>query len=146
MIDMLRNQRTLNTVTTGAIAQFFSGSNISLPSNSFPNFLTYPKNRYGYTIDFWINQTGLTAEEDIITSVTDSGAQVTVSLHSNGTTTLFMQDNSERQATWMTDPICSHRIAQEGKHHVAVVVDGGPKMIIWVVDGHLCDGGPTGAA
>jgi hypothetical protein len=26
-------------------------------------------------------------------------------------------------------------------HHVAIIVDGGPKVICFVVDGRLCDGG-----
>ena len=27
-------------------------------------------------------------------------------------------------------------------HHVGILVDGGPKLIAFVVDGKLCDGGP----
>jgi hypothetical protein len=37
---------------------------------------------------------------------------------------------------------CDPGICEAGKlHHVVVIVDGGPKIIVFVVDGRLCDGG-----
>lgn len=45
----------------------------------------------------------------------------------------FQSENS-----WGCDP----DMLEAGKlHHVAVIVDGGPKIIMFVVDGKLCDGG-----
>jgi hypothetical protein len=40
---------------------------------------------------------------------------------------------------WDCDPGTLH---QGALHHVTVIVDGGPKIITFVVDGVLCDGGP----
>jgi len=37
---------------------------------------------------------------------------------------------------------CDPGLLQPGKlHHVAAIVDGGPKVITFIVDGQLCDGG-----
>jgi len=32
-------------------------------------------------------------------------------------------------------------VGADGRHHVVAMVDGGPKLILFVVDGRLCDGG-----
>ncbi|MBN1853210.1 MAG: hypothetical protein JW829_10820, partial [Pirellulales bacterium] len=37
---------------------------------------------------------------------------------------------------------CDKDILKPGiRHHVAIIVDGGPKVITFVIDGILCDGG-----
>ena len=41
-------------------------------------------------------------------------------------------------ASWDCDP---GLISAGGAHHVTVIVDGGPKIVSFVVDGILCDGG-----
>ena len=39
------------------------------------------------------------------------------------------------------------RVSQSrARHHLGIAVDAGPKMISFVVDGKLCDGGPDLAA
>ena len=35
------------------------------------------------------------------------------------------------------------RLRAAGVHQLAVVLDGTPRLVTWVVDGTLCDGGPT---
>lgn len=38
----------------------------------------------------------------------------------------------------------TRRLAERNiPHHLGVVVDAGPKMVSFIVDGKLCDGGPT---
>jgi hypothetical protein len=43
---------------------------------------------------------------------------------------------------WSTDPACSRQLAQPGSHYLALVLDPGPMMVSFMVDGKLCDGGP----
>ena len=40
-----------------------------------------------------------------------------------------------------TDPMCSAVLASPGKHHVGIVLDAGPMVVTFVVDGLVCDGG-----
>ena len=77
------------------------------------------------------------------------GAEVTVSMASNGTVSIVLKDGEDDgadDATWWTDPTCSARLrgasgTSGGARHLGIVVDAGPKMIMFTVDGHLCDGG-----
>ena len=39
------------------------------------------------------------------------------------------------------DPTCALTLALPGKHHVAAIIDAGPQIVLWLVDGFLCDGG-----
>ena len=54
-----------------------------------------------------------------------------------GALQLVMNDG-QTENRWSSDP----GLLTAGKaHHVAVIVDGGPRLILFVVDGVLCDGG-----
>jgi hypothetical protein len=48
---------------------------------------------------------------------------------------------SVQDAAVALDPTCALALAEEGKHQLAVVVDAGPQLVMWLVDGTLCDGG-----
>ncbi|MCR9289366.1 MAG: glycoside hydrolase [Bacteroidetes bacterium] len=48
--------------------------------------------------------------------------------------------NTEYCETWTTDPGMLDVI---NEHHVSLIIDNGPKTIMWVVDGKLCDGGTS---
>lgn len=48
--------------------------------------------------------------------------------------------NSEYCETWTTDPGMLDVIKD---HHVSLIIDNGPKIMMWVVDGKLCDGGTS---
>lgn len=61
------------------------------------------------------------------------------------TTTGFRQlevsiSTGERVATWTTDP---GLLTLAGPHRVMAIVDNGPNIITWLVDGKLCDGGES---
>ncbi len=59
-------------------------------------------------------------------TLTDCGT-IQISLHDGRT-----------HSSWDCDP----NVIQVGKkHHLVVIVDGGPKIISFIVDGQLCDGG-----
>ena len=57
---------------------------------------------------------------------------------------LDMIDRSGARVRFGTGPVCSQWLkdGQQSMHHVGILVDGGPKLIAFVVDGKLCDGGP----
>jgi hypothetical protein len=45
--------------------------------------------------------------------------------------------------TWDTDPTCSAQLASSGTHYFGMILDVGPGMVLFFVDGKLCDGGVT---
>ena len=152
-----------------AVLEGGGSASIAAASSALPNFAEYRHARFGLTLDYLLSplpsKAPLTRLLDASVSVpsgSDGGADgvgggggaeeggawrgLRVSAYGNGTHALEMRDARGLNASWRTDPICSARLASAGTHHVGVVVDGGPKMILWVVDGKLCDGGPWGAA
>jgi len=49
----------------------------------------------------------------------------------------IMLNDGRTENRWTSDP---DRLSPRRRHQVAVLVDGGPKIIFFVVDGRLCDG------
>jgi hypothetical protein len=54
----------------------------------------------------------------------------------DGVLTLLLSDG-QTVNRWASDPLAP------GRHHVVVNVDGGPRVISFVIDGRFCDGGET---
>jgi hypothetical protein len=52
---------------------------------------------------------------------------------------ITLNDGRTRNS-WSSDP---GMLENGTAHHVSVIVDGGPKIISFVIDGKLCDGGET---
>ncbi|MBI1321294.1 MAG: hypothetical protein GC168_20405 [Candidatus Hydrogenedens sp.] len=67
------------------------------------------------------------------------GGGVRVATTEGGTVGITLSDD-EHTATWDTDP---GAVMSGGRHTIAFVVDGGPNVILPVVDGVPCDGGET---
>jgi hypothetical protein len=65
----------------------------------------------------------------------------------NGTISIELRDTGGTREGWITDPVCSAQLLAHMQAktvaHAAVVIDAGPQMVLFMVDGRLCDGGPT---
>jgi len=93
--------------------------------------------RAGFSLDLWLQLNSLDPGQTILDSRDGTGAGILVSTTDRGTIAIALNDGRQ-QATWDTDP----GAIQAGQlHHVVITVDGGPKIITFVVDGVLCDGG-----
>jgi hypothetical protein len=93
--------------------------------------------RRGFSIDLWIRFDSLAAGQVVLDNRTENGRGFALQTTARGTLEIVLNDGRS-ESRWDCDPGC----LQVGKmHHVVVVVDGGPKIILFLVDGHLCDGG-----
>ncbi len=91
----------------------------------------------GFTVDLWITPDDLSREQVIFDTRNRYGRGITLALRPEGTLRIILGDRFIEH-WWDSDP----GLLQPGKtHHVAVTVDGGPKIITFVVDGVLNDGG-----
>jgi hypothetical protein len=91
----------------------------------------------GLSVDFWIRLDDLAAGQVILDSRTPDGRGIALSTTKAGTIQIELNDGA-RAASWDCDP----GLLTPGRlHHVAAIVDSGPKIISCVVDGMLCDGG-----
>lgn len=93
--------------------------------------------RTGFSIDVWLNLPSLDGGQTLLDTRDASGKGIT--LTTTGSRTLRITLNDGRQeASWD----CDQGKVLEGKsQHVVITVDGGPKIITFVVNGTLCDGG-----
>ena len=94
--------------------------------------------RAGLTLDLLI-EAGPTSATILLDTRTGDGAGLAVSLTPQRTIRFSMSDG-RTEASWESD---SGLLESDGSHHVGIIVDGGPKLILFVIDGVLNDGGST---
>lgn len=93
--------------------------------------------RAGFTIDFWLQLESLAPGQIILDSRGDAGSGILLATTGAGTIRITLNDGRQ-ESSWDCDRDSLHA----GKlQHVGIVVDGGPKIITFVIDGVLCDGG-----
>ena len=93
--------------------------------------------RAGFSLDLWLKLDSLKAGQAILDSRDASGKGILVSTTDAGTLQITLNDG-RTESSWDSDK----GAIKPGKlHHVVITVDGGPKIITFVVDGVLCDGG-----
>lgn len=93
--------------------------------------------RSGFSIEMWARFDSLVPGQIILTNRQQSRQGFCLQTGTHGTLEIVMNDG-RTENRWNSDP----GMLEEGKiHHIAVVVDGGPKIITFIIDGNLCDGG-----
>lgn len=93
--------------------------------------------RQGFSLDLWLRLDSLEAGQVILDNRDDEGRGFCLQTTPRQTLELILHDGRS-ESRWDCDP----GWLEAGKrHHVAAIVDGGPKVIMFVVDGRLCDGG-----
>jgi hypothetical protein len=93
--------------------------------------------RAGFSVELWLTLESLSGEEVILDNRTAWGQGFAVTTTDRGTVKITLNDGRS-ESSWDCDP----GVLKAGKlQHVVSIVDGGPKIITFVVDGVLCDGG-----
>ncbi len=93
--------------------------------------------RAGFSIDVWLNLSSLAADQTLLDSRDAAGKGIALTTTANKTLRITLNDGRQETA-WESD----QGALQTGKpQHVVITVDGGPKIITFVVNGVLCDGG-----
>lgn len=101
--------------------------------------LADPAEGGGFAIDLWLTPDGGSTEQTILDTRNRFGRGITLTLRPEGSVRITLGDRSI-ETTWESDP---GLLTPGGRHHVAAIVDGGPKILTFVVDGVLCDGGTS---
>lgn len=93
--------------------------------------------RAGFALDLWLQLDTLEAGQVLVDSRPPNGQGLALLTTERGTIETILNDG-RTENRWDCDP----GTIEAGKlHHLVVSVDGGPKLITFVVDGRLCDGG-----
>ncbi len=93
--------------------------------------------RAGFSIDAWLSLDDLTAGQVLLDSRDNSGEGIALLTVEGGAVEVVINDGRS-ESRWRSD---RGTMLAGRKQHLAVIVDGGPRIIIFVVDGVLCDGG-----
>lgn len=94
----------------------------------------------GFTIDVWLQLSDLSPGQVILDGRSNGGSGVRLAITPAGTIGLELNEGEKSRSAWDTDP----GIVKGGRlHHVVAIVEGGPRIIMFVVDGVLCDGGES---
>lgn len=89
----------------------------------------------GFTLELWTGLEGLAPGRTLLDTRDENGKGIALTMAAEGAVRLDMSDG-EIHAEWTSD-----KVPPGPHHHVAVIVDGGPRIITFVIDGTLCDGG-----
>jgi hypothetical protein len=95
--------------------------------------------RGGFSLDLWLKLDSLAPGQILLDSRTETGKGIAVATAASDAIEITLCDGRQTTA-WHSDP---GTIRVGGLQHVVITVDGGPKIITFVVDGVLCDGGDS---
>lgn len=100
--------------------------------------------RQGFTIETSVQFRELTAGQTLVSNW-DPSTRRGLKIETNAQSALTLSFGDGRHiASWSSDPGTHPGTLRVGvPQHIAVIVDGGPKIISFVIDGHLNDGGPV---
>ena len=92
----------------------------------------------GLTLDLWVQLTDLSPGQPLVNTRLDDGPGLALVTADKGTVRLHLSDGKAK-ASWDCDP----GLLRPGKlHHIVAIVDPGPRILTFLIDGQLCDGGP----
>ncbi|MEZ4861636.1 MAG: LamG-like jellyroll fold domain-containing protein [Caldilineaceae bacterium] len=93
--------------------------------------------RQGVTLELWLRFHALEADQVVLDSRNEQGQGFCLRTTAQETLEVSLHDGRS-ESRWSCDP---GLLTVDDWHHVAVVIDGGPKVITFIIDGMLCDGG-----
>jgi hypothetical protein len=94
----------------------------------------------GFTLEFWVKFRELTAGQ-VLFDTRDKGTGINLKISERATLELTMGD-SRTQFSWDSDPGTHPGTLKVGEwQHIAMVVDSGPRIVSFIVDGQFNDGG-----
>jgi len=92
--------------------------------------------RQGFTLDLWVRFDSLEADQVLVDSRTANGQGFALQTTWRETVEIVLNDG-RAESRWDCDP---GLLTPDEWQHLVVIVDGGPKLITFVVNGLLCDG------
>lgn len=144
---LFRQHETREVARAGLLLDHAGSGETGVRGPTFPPFLTRDQAhadmgtkdlRGGCTFEVrW--QAPLTGRVELLAGLDAQGAGYRLTAEADGSVRLWLSDG-RTEVTWASDP----GLVRAGQsHHVTAIVDGGPKIVSFVVDGVLCDGGQT---
>ena len=93
--------------------------------------------RAGFSIEMWLRLETLEAGQVLLDTRDETGAGLALETVASAAVQIVLNDG-RTECRWRSD---AGLVAAGEPQHVVCIVDGGPKIIMFVVNGRLCDGG-----
>ena len=136
LLEGVWSQETNRTVARLGLAAELA----SIPTGAS---LRMPNLGSSFSLDFWIRLRELTPGQVLFDATSSGGRGVRLTTSDNFSLRLTMADG-ERETVWESDAGTHPGTMKTGVwQHIAVIVDGGPRIISYVIDGQFNDGGAT---
>lgn len=150
LLDGLWSQFTANTVARDGLLLELPAAESAIPAEAalpkLPEFLARDGQRAdygtkdlraGFTVEAWLEFADCSAGQTILDTRTANGQGLALQTTARGTVEIVLNDG-RTENRWDCDPSL---LTPGRRHHLVAIVDGGPKLVLFVVDGVLCDGG-----
>lgn len=143
VLEGLWNQATTKQVARSGLALDLSNKAITAGATMEMPTLPSLRDGKGFALDFWIKLHELSPGQTILDARDKDGKGLLLTTSDRFSLRLTMSDG-KAQAVWESD-YGTHpgTLRVNTWQHVAAIVDGGPKLITFVIDGVLNDGGAT---
>lgn len=149
LVGGLFNQWDNRSVSTNGLLLNFSGKRPPPAQAALPRLPAFNRRdaksedqrgldlRAGFSLDLWLQPDAGAPGRALLDSRDAEGKGLLVAADADGALRLTLNDG-RTECAWSSDP---HALAAGQPHHAVITVDGGPKIITFVMDGVLCDGG-----
>ena len=138
----------VSIATRGLVLDLPSGAAkipASVKTPGFPQFVQRSRRadygsddlRAGFSIDLWVTLPSLDPGQVLLDNRTPEGVGLVLLTVAGGSVAIAINDG-RTENRWWSDP---GMLTAGQPHHIAAIVDGGPKVISFVVDGRFNDGG-----
>lgn len=112
-----------------------------LPKFSLRNLNAYDYSKFdtksGVSLDLCVNLTSLRPGQNLLDSRTACGKGLCVTTGEQADIQITLNDGVS-ESCWRSEP---QVLRDAHLHHISIIIDGGPKIISFIVDGKFCDGG-----
>ncbi len=125
-------------LTKDGLALSLDGDAAEADSVDMPRLTDLTKANTGFTLDLRLKFKEMAAGQVILDSRDSRGKGIALMVDKDGAVKLHFSDGKNKAGVWTSDP---GLLTPGQTHHITAIVDGGPNIITFVVDGKLCDGG-----
>lgn len=137
LLDLLWRDEEVGSVTREGLVLEAEGAACEAGKTLDMPRLPVPRLRGGFSIDLAFTAAEWRPGLVLLDSRGANEAGMLLTLESEGRVRVRLSD-SHQEVTWASD---AGMLESGSLQHVTVIVDGGPKLIAFVVNGELCDGG-----
>ena len=92
--------------------------------------------RQGFSLDLWLKLETLNSNQILLDNRLPNGQGLCMQTTNRSTIEIVLNDG-RTENRWDCDP---EMLQVNTLHHIAIIIDGGPKIITFIIDGKLCDG------